>query len=214
MISCFIFDLDGVIVNTSVHHFHAWQRIANRLGIEFCENDNQKLKGISREDSLKTLLEIGNQNICDNEFKKLLDLKNSIYLDLINGLDETAILPSVAEKLNFLKTSAYKIALASSSKNAKTVLNRIGLNEYFDVVIDGNRVSKPKPDPEIFLTVAQLTESNVQNCAVFEDAFAGVSAAKDAGMLAIGIGNKEVLYNADYVFEDFGQISNQFLRSL
>lgn len=214
MISCFIFDLDGVIVNTSVHHFLAWQQIAKRLGIEFSENDNQKLKGISREDSLKTLLEIGNQKISDIEFKELLDLKNSIYLDLINNLDETAILPSVTEKLNFLKSSGYKIALASSSKNAKTVLSRIGLNDCFDVIIDGNRISKPKPDPEIFLTVAGLTDSNAQNCAVFEDAFAGISAAKEAGMLAIGIGNKEDLYNADYVFEDFGQISNQFLESL
>lgn len=214
MISCFIFDLDGVIVNTSVHHFRAWQQIAKRLGIEFSENDNQKLKGISREDSLNTLLEIGNQKVSDIEFKKLLDLKNSIYLDLINGLDKTAILPSVTEKLNFLKYSAYKIALASSSKNAKTVLNRIGLNDYFDAVIDGNRITKPKPDPEIFLTAAKLTESNAENCAVFEDAFAGISAAKEAGMLAIGIGNKEDLYNADYVFEDFGQISNQFLKSL
>lgn len=214
MISCFIFDLDGVIVNTSVHHFRAWQQIAKRLGIEFSENDNQKLKGISREDSLNTLLEIGNQKVSDIEFKKLLDLKNSIYLDLINGLDKTAILPSVTEKLNFLKYSAYKIALASSSKNAKTVLNRIGLNDYFDAVIDGNRITKPKPDPEIFLTAAKLTESNAENCTVFEDAFAGISAAKEAGMLAIGIGNKEDLYNADYVFEDFGQISNQFLKSL
>lgn len=214
MISCFIFDLDGVIVNTSVHHFRAWQQIAKQLGIEFSENDNQKLKGISREDSLNTLLEIGNQKISDAEFKKLLDLKNSIYLDLINGLDKTAVLPSVTEKLNFLKYSAYKIALASSSKNAKTVLNRIGLNDYFDAVIDGNRITKPKPDPEIFLTAAKLTESNAENCTVFEDAFAGISAAKEAGMLAIGIGNKEDLYNADYVFEDFGQISNQFLKSL
>lgn len=214
MISCFIFDLDGVIVNTSVHHFRAWQQIADRLGIQFSENDNQKLKGISREDSLKTLLEIGNQKISDTEFIKLLDLKNSIYLNLINGLDETAILPSVKEKLNFLKTSGYKIALASSSKNAKTVLNRIGLNDYFDVMIDGNRISKPKPDPEIFLTAAKLANSRTQNCAVFEDAFAGISAAKDAGMLAIGIGNKEILHNSDYVFENFGQISNQFLESL
>lgn len=214
MISCFIFDLDGVIVNTSVYHFLAWQQIAKRLGIEFSENDNQKLKGISREDSLKTLLEIGNQKISDAEFKKLLDLKNSIYLDLINNLDETAILPSVTEKLNFLKSSGYKIALASSSKNAKTVLDRIGLNDCFDVIIDGNRISNPKPNPEIFLTAAKLTNSNAQNCAVFEDAFAGISAAKDAGMLAIGIGNKEDLYHSDYVFEDFGQISNQFLESL
>lgn len=214
MISCFIFDLDGVIVNTSTHHFHAWQQIANSLGIEFSENDNQKLKGISREDSLKTLLKIGNQIISDSEFKKLLELKNNIYLDLISGLDKNAILPSVTEKLNFLKSSGYKIALASSSKNAKTVLNQIGLNDYFDAVIDGNRVSKPKPNPEIFLTAAKLTNSTAQNCAVFEDSFAGICGVKDANMLAIGIGNKEILYNSDYVFENFGQISNQFLESL
>ncbi|MDX9705907.1 MAG: HAD-IA family hydrolase, partial [Weeksellaceae bacterium] len=92
--------------------------------------------------------------------------------------------------------------------------NRIGLNDYFDVMIDGNRISKPKPDPEIFLTAAKLANSRTQNCAVFEDAFSGISAAKDAGMLAIGIGNKEILHNSDYVFENLGQISNQFLESL
>lgn len=214
MIQCFIFDLDGVLVNTSIYHFQAWQKIALQLSIPFTEADNERLKGLSREDSLQTLLQVGGMSIGQEEAEVLLNQKNRIYLDLIAQIDESAVLPGVRIVLSRLKQSACPLVLASSSKNAKFVIQKTGLEDFFNEVVDGHQISKPKPNPEIFLTAAFLAGAQAKNCLVFEDAAAGVKAAKSAGMRCIGIGEKEPLKEADFVFSDFTRFSPEFLFEL
>lgn len=214
MISSFIFDLDGVIVSTAEFHFKAWKEISRELQIEFSERDNEKLKGVSREDSLRILLEIGGLELTEDHFEQLVDKKNRIYLELIENLSPTDILPAVADRISLLRAYGRKTGIASSSKNTRMVLRKIGLTDFFDVIVDGNRISKPKPDPEIFLTAAAELGTPARSCLVFEDAAAGVEAAKKAGMRVIGIGSKTVLKEADYLFEEFSMISEEFLIGL
>lgn len=214
MVECFIFDLDGVIVNTSKYHFLAWKKIADQLNIHITEIENEQLKGISREDSLKTILKLGNRKISEKDFKSLLNLKNKIYLKMIDNIDKSALLPLVSEKLEYLKALNRKIVLASSSKNAKAVLEKTGLVKSFDAIVDGNEILKPKPEPEIFLIAAKKVNILPKYCVVFEDAVAGIEAAKKAEMLAIGIGENDILHQANFVFKNFSEISNEFLRNI
>ncbi len=213
-INTYIFDLDGVIVDTAKYHFLAWKNLAEELEIEFTHEHNELLKGVSRIRSLEIILELGNKQISDAEFDRLLHKKNTEYLSYIEKMDESEILPGVLEKLNFIKKNGGKIVLGSASKNAKFILEKLGLTDYFDAIMDGNDVSKAKPDPEVFLLGAEKVNSKPEESVVFEDAVAGIQAANIAGMLSIGIGNKEVLSEADFVFTDFTEIENEFLQNL
>ncbi len=210
----FIFDLDGVIVDTAKYHFLAWQNLANKLGISFTHEDNEQLKGVSRVRSLEIILALGNQTASDEDKQKWLIDKNEEYLEYIEKMDESEILPDVERVLQFLKENHQKIVLGSASKNAKAILDKVHLTHYFDALVDGNSVSKAKPDPEVFLVGANATESKPENCIVFEDAFAGIQAANAANMLSIGIGDKAVLHEANYCFKNFTEISNEFLKEL
>ncbi|MEZ4853510.1 beta-phosphoglucomutase [Flavobacterium sp.] len=210
----FIFDLDGVIVDTAKYHFLAWQNLATQLGIHFTNEDNEQLKGVSRVRSLEIILGLGNQTASDEKKEKWLVQKNEEYLAYIEKMDESEILPDVKRVLQFLKDNNQKIVLGSASKNAKVILDKVHLTSYFDALVDGNAVSKAKPDPEVFLVGAKLTASTPENCIVFEDAFAGIQAANAANMLSIGIGDKAVLHEANYCFNDFTAISNEFLKEL
>lgn len=214
MITTYIFDLDGVIVDTAKYHYLAWKKLADELGIDFTHEHNELLKGVSRIRSLEIILELGKKEISNSDFEKFLIQKNEDYLSYIEKMDASEILPDVLEKLKFIKTINGKIVLGSASKNAKPILEKVGLLVYFDAIVDGNDVSKAKPDPEVFLIGAQKVNSNPLECVVFEDAVAGIQAANIAGMLSIGIGSKETLKEADYVFTDFTQISNEFLQNL
>ena len=201
MEKAFLFDLDGVIVDTAVFHFRAWKKLSNVLGFDIDEEFNETLKGISRMDSLNEILKKGNLEISLEEKLKYAEIKNSWYLELVNQMTEKDILPGVKEFLKGSRNAGIKIALGSASKNATLILGKIGIFSFFDAIIDGNHVSKSKPDPEVFLKGAEALKVNAKNCIVFEDAFAGVQAAKAAHMKAVGIGDNQVLTNADFVIK-------------
>jgi beta-phosphoglucomutase len=194
-----IFDLDGVIVDTAKYHYLAWTRLANELGFDFTLKDNERLKGVSRARSLEILLEIGHKSVSDEGKSLLMEKKNNWYVDYIRKMDETELLKGAREYIVRLKSQGTKVALGSASKNAPMILNSLNIRELFDAVIDGNRVSKAKPDPEVFSLGASELGLTPKDCVVFEDAEAGVEAAKRAGMKVVGIGRKEILCNADLV---------------
>lgn len=210
----FIFDLDGVIVDTAKYHFLAWKKLANDLGIDFTEEENEQLKGVSRVKSLEKILAWGNKTLSEKEFNVQMAKKNEDYLSHIAKMDESEILPDVPKVLNFLRENKQPISLGSASKNARTILERVNLKEQFDAIVDGNDVTKAKPDPEVFLIAAKLLNVAPENCIVFEDSVAGVEAANVANMISIGIGSKDVLGHAKYVFNDFTEISEEFIEKL
>lgn len=210
----FIFDLDGVIVDTAKYHFLAWKKLANSIGVDFTEVQNEQLKGVSRVKSLEKILTWGNKSISEEEFLELMALKNDDYLSYINRMDENEILPDVAKILDYLIEHKQQIALGSASKNARMILDKVNLLDKFEVIVDGNDVTKAKPNPEVFLKSAAQLTTDPKNCIVFEDSLAGVKAANIASMVSIGIGDKKTLKNADYVFKDFTEISLEFLNEL
>ncbi|WP_411893357.1 beta-phosphoglucomutase [Winogradskyella sp. A2] len=210
----FIFDLDGVIVDTAKYHYLAWKQLANSLGIDFTEKENEQLKGVSRVRSLEKILSWGNKILPEDVFTQLMATKNEEYLSYINKMDESELLPDVKNILGFLKNINQGIALGSASKNARYIIDKVDVKDMFDAVVDGTDVSKAKPDPEVFLIAAQLLNIKPEDCIVFEDSVAGVQAANTANMISIGIGSEEVLGEADYVFKDFTEISEEFINTL
>lgn len=210
----FIFDLDGVIVDTAKYHFLAWRNLANTLGFEFTEEQNELLKGVSRIKSLEILLSIGKVDLSEDKKQKLLLQKNKEYLEYVNKMTSEEILPGVNDLLNFLELNDLKYALGSASKNAPLILEKVGLLNRFTAIVDGNDVSKAKPDPEVFLIGAKKLGMNPENCVVVEDAIAGIQAANAAKMISIGIGDENVLNEADYVFKDLTAVTPDFLKNL
>ena len=210
----FIFDLDGVIVDTAKYHYLAWKKLANHLGFEFTKEQNELFKGVSRKRCLEILLEIGNREATQEEFDTWMVEKNVDYLKYIENMDATEILPDVPRILEFLKNNNIPIALGSASKNAQPILEKVGLLHYFDTIVDGNNVTKAKPDPEVFLLAARQLGVNPNGCIVFEDAVAGVEAANAAKMISIGIGDEKVLFEAQLNFNDFTEISNDFIKDI
>lgn len=194
-----IFDLDGVIVDTAKYHYFAWKRLASELGFEFTEEDNEKLKGVSRIKSLEILLGIGNIRVSEEVKLRLAEKKNEWYVNYISKLDESGLLCGAKELINQLKGNGIKIALGSASKNAPLIIHNLGIRQLFDCIIDGNKVSKEKPDPEVFVLAARGLGLKNSECVVFEDSQAGIQAAKCAGMKCIGIGDSVKLKKADIV---------------
>ena len=194
-----IFDLDGVIVDTAVYHYEAWKRLANRLGFDFTHLQNEQLKGISRMDSLELVLGWGNTAKTSLEKQHLATLKNIWYVEMIDKMTPAEVLPGIIEFLKLIKSSGIKIALGSASKNSKLILERTQIAGYFDAIVDGNSVSRSKPDPQVFNLGAELLDTDADKCIVFEDAVAGIEAGHRAGMKVIGIGSPEILTNADKV---------------
>lgn len=209
-----IFDLDGVIVDTAKYHYRAWKRLADRLAIPFTEKDNEQFKGVSRRRCLEILLEMGKMDVPESRFNTWLVEKNEDYLALIANIDETEILPGVREVISYFQKHDIPMALGSASKNAIPILEKTGLKDAFKSVVDGTRVTKAKPDPEVFLLAAKELGVAPEYCVVFEDAHAGIEAAHRAGMTAIGIGNRKILDNTEMVFPDFTEISSNFLDKL
>lgn len=209
-----IFDLDGVIVDTAKYHYLAWKRLAKELGFIFEETDNERLKGVSRMASLDILLEVGKMNFSDDEKIKLAQKKNKWYVEYISFMSSEEILPGVNEFLDELKNAKIKTAIGSASKNTMTILERIKLKDIFDAVVDGNKVNKAKPDPEVFLTSALELGIIPDECIVFEDAAAGIEAAKNGGMRCVGVGSAEILGEADLVISNMKEISLSKLISL
>lgn len=210
----FIFDLDGVIVDTAKFHFFAWKNLAEKLGIPFTEKDNEQLKGVSRIQSLEKILALGNKQISAEEFQQHLFSKNEEYLSYVRAMIPEDILPGVVSVLNYLKQNNHPVALGSASKNARTILEKVQLSGFFDTVVDGNDVSKAKPDPEVFLRAAHQLGAAPENCIVFEDSIAGIQAANMVKMTSVGIGEASVLKEADFIFTDFSEISNHVLEQI
>jgi beta-phosphoglucomutase len=210
----FIFDLDGVIVDTAKYHYLAWKNLANQLGFDFTKEQNELFKGVSRKRCLEILLEIGNREATQEEFDTWMVEKNVDYLKYIENMDASEILPDVPRVLEFLKENNIPIALGSASKNAQPILEKVGLLHYFDAIVDGNNVTKAKPNPEVFLLAAKQLNVLPEECVVFEDAVAGVQAANAAKMMSIGIGDKNVLAEAQLIFTDFTEISTNFIKDL
>jgi beta-phosphoglucomutase len=207
-----IFDLDGVIVDTAKYHYLAWKRLADQLGFFFSEKDNERLKGVSRMASLEILLEVGGLAFDKDAKLALATEKNQWYVEYITAMKEDEILPGAKEFIESARAAGLKVALGSASKNALTILNRLKLTTYFDSIIDGNKVSKAKPDPEVFLLAAQELGIHPANCVVFEDAKAGVEAAKRAGMKCVGIGTSPELSDADIMIPGFENIDLDILK--
>jgi beta-phosphoglucomutase len=195
-----IFDLDGVLVDTAKYHYLAWKRLTEEWGFAFSEADNERLKGVSRMASLDILLEVGGiTGLREEEKQALADKKNTWYVEYISRMGPEEILPGVLAFLRRLKADGVKLALGSASRNAPLILERTGLKPLFDAVIDGNKVRKAKPDPEVFLLGAEALGVPACRCIVFEDAEAGVEAALRAGMKCVGVGDANILHKANIV---------------
>lgn len=194
-----IFDLDGVITDTAHYHYLAWKRLAESQGIPFDEAFNEELKGVDRMGSLALILARGSRSYTQEEKLALADAKNRHYQELIATMTPQDLLPGALEALEAVRAAGLKTGLASVSKNAFTVLDRLGIRERFDTVVDAARIANSKPHPEIFLTAAAQLGLAPRDCLGVEDAVAGVASIKDAGMVAVGVGSPEVLRRADYV---------------
>lgn len=210
----FIFDLDGVIVDTAKYHFLAWKKLANSIDIDFNEEQNEQLKGVSRVKSLEKILSWGQKTISEDLFMELMSRKNEDYLFYIDKMAENEILPDVPKILDHLQDNEQPIALGSASKNARKILRKVGLYNSFNIIVDGNDVSTAKPDPEVFLIAAKKLGLKPESCIVFEDSVAGIEAANLANMISIGIGDVSILGEADFVFKDFTEISLEFIDEL
>lgn len=209
-----LFDLDGVLVDTAIYHYKAWKRLANEMGFDFTEAQNEELKGISRMDSLNKVLAWGKVQKKETEKIELAKLKNSWYIEMIAKMTPDEVLPGTIDFLTSLHQEGYKLALGSASKNAAIILEKTDLKHFFNEVVDGNMVTKSKPDPEVFLQCAALLKVNPNQCVVLEDAVAGIAAAKSCGMKAIGIGDKNILFEADLVVSGVDKLTIKNLEKL
>jgi len=202
-----IFDLDGVLVNTAHYHFLSWQQITNRWKVTFTEQDNESLKGLSREDSLSRLLHITGKQLTPAEREQTLIEKNELFRQYLTQMTPDDVLPGVTACLRFLKENHIRLAVASSSKNARMVLQKTELTPWFDVIVDGTEIEKAKPDPEVFLKAAARLNIQPHQAIVFEDAKAGVEAALAGGFCCVGVGQADILQQAHLIIPDFASIS-------
>lgn len=198
-----IFDLDGVVVDTAKYHYMAWKRLAKQYGYDFTEEDNEQFKGVNRIRCMELLAEMVGLKLSSDEMTGLADMKNSWYVEYISNMNSEEILPGFMDFVTEIHRKGYKTALASASKNAAIVLDRIGIRQCFDTVVDGNDVKRSKPDPQVFELAAERLGLKAEYCMVFEDAQAGIVAAKAAGMYCVGIGRPDALTGADIVVAGF-----------
>lgn len=202
-----IFDLDGVIVSTDECHYQAWKRLADEEGIPFDRSANQRLRGVSRMESLEIVLERAARTYTDVEKTVLAERKNEYYRKLLYRLTSADILPGAVSLLRELKKRGIRVAIGSSSRNAPFILEKIGLGGFFDAVADGNGITKSKPDPEVFLLAAKLLCVRPEHCAVVEDSVAGILAAKAAGMKAVGVGYAKSCAQADETADNLTEVT-------
>ncbi|MAO18287.1 beta-phosphoglucomutase [Muricauda ruestringensis] len=201
MIKGFIFDLDGVITDTAELHYDAWKKLADEMGWEFDRDVNEKLRGISRMDSIKAIMDHNGVSLDENTIVELATKKNDIYVNSLDGMTQEDYLPGARELLTHLRSEGFSVALGSASKNANKVLQQLKATHYFDVIGDGNSVSKSKPAPDIFLFASEKLGLRPENCIVFEDAEKGIDAAKAGNFHSVGIGPEERVGHADIRFD-------------
>ena len=212
--TCALFDLDGVIVDTTNYHFLAWRKIASNFGFELSKENNEKLKGVSRTKCLDIILELSNFDLNENSFNYYLKKKNEIYLDYIKNINSENILPGILKTLNYLKEKNIMIGIGSASKNARFIIEKLKISPFFDVIVDGNQIVNSKPDPEVFLKGSKALGVLPENCVVFEDSDSGIQAAKAAKMTAIAIGTPDKFSNYDFCFTNFLKIVKSDLDNL
>jgi len=219
MIQACIFDLDGVIVDTAKYHYQAWRKLANeKFGFDFSEEKNEALKGVSRSGSLEIILEWGRQDqgfqldYTPTEKNGFTDLKNEWYKELMKNMDSSEILPGVMDFIHDLQRYNLKLGIGSASKNTPTVLNLIGITHYFETIIDGQKCTVSKPQPDVFLMGADGLGVSPKNTIVFEDAPVGVEAALAGGFHAVGVGSEENLGHAHCVIEGFEGLTFEGLK--
>jgi len=209
-----IFDLDGVIVDTARYHYLAWAQLADQIGVDFNESINEQLKGVSRMTSLQMILDRSGFEISQKEKEDLAEQKNKWFIEMVNRMTSSEILPGIETFLVKLEKEGIRKAVGSASKNARLALQKTGLLDRFEIIVDGTMVQKAKPDPEVFMQAARKLGINPQNCIVFEDAIAGVKAAHNGGMKCIGIGKKDDLSEADLVIKSFEHINLEQVRRI
>lgn len=202
-----IFDLDGVITDTAEYHYLAWKKLADELNVYFDRHINENLKGISRIESLDIILKNTDKSFGEEEKHYLADKKNEYYKEMIKKITPKDTLPGVLDLIKELKNRGIKMAVASVSKNAKTVLSNLGLIETFDYIVDAEKIKNGKPDPEIFLNAAAGIDVEPKLCIGIEDSKAGIEAINRAGMVSIGVGNYETVKEADIVLKDLSDPS-------
>ena len=188
MIKAVIFDLDGVIVSTDECHFKAWKAMAEQEGIPFTRDDNHRLRGVSRMESLGIVLEKANRSYSESEKKQLAEIKNALYVKLIMEIQASDLLPGAKETVDRLREMGIKTAIGSSSKNAPLILDRLGITQDFNAIADGNGIKNSKPAPDVFLLASEMLSIAPEYCLVVEDADAGIDAAINAGMISLGVG--------------------------
>ncbi len=210
-IRAIIFDLDGVIVHTDRYHYQAWKALADRLGIHFDESINNRLRGVSRLESLSIILE-GNElsALPPGEKTALATEKNETYKQLLQAMTPADLSGEVKETLDALRQRGYRLAIGSSSRNARLILDKIGLDGFFDEISDGNNIENSKPDPEVFLKAAEFLKISPEACAVVEDADAGVEAAHRAGMKAAAMGDAVRYGHGDWNLQTFRDLLSLF----
>lgn len=202
----FIFDLDGVIVFTDKFHYQSWKKMADRMGIYFDEEINNRLRGVSRMESLEIILERYDGKLSEIEKQELAEEKNKTYRELLTTMTPDDVTAEVRDTLTELRNRGYKLSIGSSSKNAKFILDKVALTDYFDAISDGTNITKSKPDPEVFLKAAEFLGVMPEDCIVIEDAAAGVDGAKAGGMKAVGIGDASSYEKTDYPIKTFADL--------
>lgn len=209
-----IFDLDGVIVDTAHYHFLAWKRLANEFGYDLTDQENERLKGVSRMQSLNIVLALAGVTLGDAQKEILANKKNSWFVEYIERMTPDEVFPGVIELIHELKSEGIRVGLASSSKNARTVIHLLGIGDEFEAIVDGSMITHTKPDPEIFLKTAKQLKLDPAVCIVVEDAEAGVEAALSAGMRCIGIGSPSLLRKANKVYSKTTEITLSTFQEL
>ena len=199
----FIFDLDGVITETSEYHYKAWKIVCDKIGYNLTRKKNEELKGVNRKKCLDLIMQWSNTKLSEKQIKILLEEKNNIYKDFIKNLNEKDVCDGVLNFIHEAIKENINIALYSASRNAKKILTQLNIIDLFSVIIDGNNVSNSKPDPEGFKKAADLAITNTEKCVVFEDSYSGIAGANKLNMYTVGIGSKDVLNNAKVVYRSF-----------
>jgi beta-phosphoglucomutase len=208
MIKGIIFDLDGVIVHTDKFHYLAWKKLADKEGIYFDEKINNLLRGVSRSESLEIILRKTNRVYSSEEKSEMLTYKNDLYREYLSTMTKDDVALEVIETLNTLKSLGIKLAIGSSSKNARYILEKTRIIKMFDAISDGNNITKSKPDPEVFIKAREMLNLNPTDCIVVEDAYAGIDAANAGGFISVGIGDAQGYEKTNYPIHKFKELLN------
>jgi beta-phosphoglucomutase len=208
MIRAVLFDLDGVLVSTDEYHYRSWKKLSKEEGFDFFDHEfNHKFRGVARMECVEIITKASGKHYTPEQKQELADRKNKYFADSLSTVTTEVLLPGALSTLQELKKRGIKVAVASNSRNAKTIIEQSKIKDFLDTIVDGYDIKNSKPDPEVFLLAAKNVGIPPSECLVVEDAVAGIESARRAGMKALGIGTKERLPNVDVVIPDLSAIS-------